>query len=68
MATYREIKGLTVPYLDADPPSASADTQEGQVWYNSATGKLRAFLSYDTWATSPALNDARQLCGGAGSE
>ena len=51
MATYREIKGLTVPYLDADLPSASADTQEGQVWYNSATGKLRAFIAFDTVAT-----------------
>jgi hypothetical protein len=30
MATYREIKGLKVPYLDADLPSASASTQEGQ--------------------------------------
>ncbi len=68
MATYREIKGLRVPYLDSDLPSASADTQEGQVWYNSATGKLRAFVAYDTWATSPALNDARQLCGGAGTQ
>ena len=52
MATYREIKGLTVPYLDSDLPSASASTQTGQVWYNSATGKLRAFLAYDTWATT----------------
>ena len=39
MATYREIKGLKVPYLDADPPSDA----EGDVWYNSSTGKLRAF-------------------------
>ena len=31
MATYREIKGLRLPYLDADLPSASADTQEAQV-------------------------------------
>ena len=29
MATYREIKGLKVPYLDTDLPSASASTEEG---------------------------------------
>ena len=67
MATYREIKGLRVPYLDADLPSASASTQEGSVWYNSATGKLRAFISYDTWATGSASNtDHGQGHGGAG--
>ena len=30
MATYREIKGLRVPYLSSDLPSASASTQEAQ--------------------------------------
>ena len=68
MATYREIKGLTVPYLDADLPSASASTQEGSVWYNSGTGKLRAFLSYDTWATSASLNIGRDYLSGFGTQ
>ena len=68
MATYREIKGLTVPYLDADPPSASADTQEGQVWYNSATGKLRAFVAYDTWATSAPINTGRNASVAGGTQ
>ena len=63
MATYREIKGLKIPYLDADLPSASASTEEGGVWYNSGTGKLRAFLSYDTWATSSDMTNARSGCG-----
>ena len=66
MATYREIKGLTVPYLSADLPSASADTQEGGVWYNSSTGKLRAFLAFDTWATGAPMITAREGLGGAG--
>ena len=66
MATYREIKGLTVPYLDADLPSASADTQEGGVWYNSATGKLRAFVAADTWATSAPKTNATEAPAGAG--
>ncbi len=60
MATYREIKGLSVPYLASALPSASASTQEGQVWYNSATGKLRAFVAFDTWATSAPMITARE--------
>jgi hypothetical protein len=66
MATYREIKGLTVPYLDADLPSASASTEEGGVWYNSATGKLRAFVAFDTWATSAPKTNATEAPAGAG--
>ena len=68
MATYREIRGLRVPYLDADPPSASASTQEGQLWYNSSTGKLRGFVAYDTWATGSPLNTARQTTAAAGTQ
>ena len=59
MATYREIKGLKVPYLGSDLPSAAAETQAGSVWYNSATSKLRAFTSYDTWAASAPLSTGR---------
>ena len=62
MADYREIKGLKVPYLDSDLPSASASTQAGGVWYNSITGKLRAFLAADTWATSADMTNARAGC------
>jgi len=68
MATYREIKGLTVPYLDSDLPSASADTQEGQVWYNSSTGKLRAFVAYDTWATTSPVNTGRNASVAGGTQ
>ena len=68
MATYREIKGIKVPYLDADPPSAVADTEEGSVWYNSATGNLKAFVSYDTWATTAPLNTARRGTAGCGTQ
>ena len=67
MATYREIKGLKVPYLDSDLPSASASTEEGSVWYNSATGKLRAFIAFDTWSTSSPLNQTRANGVGAGT-
>ena len=65
MATYRELKGLTVPYLDSDLPPSSATTEEGSVWYNSATGKLRAFVSYDTWASGANFitNDLERMAG-----
>ncbi len=67
MATYREIKGLKVPYLDADPPSASASTEQGSVWYNSSTGKLRTFIAFDTWATGNDLTSGRSELAGAGT-
>ena len=68
MATYREIKGLKVPYLDADPPTAVADTEAGSIWYNSSTGKLRAFIAFDTWTTSAPLATARSNMGGGGTQ
>ena len=68
MATYREIKGLQVPYLDADPPSAVADTEKGSVWYNSITGKLRTFVAFNTWATGATANTTRGELGGAGTQ
>ena len=64
MATYREIKGLKVPYLDSDLPTASAITEEGSLWYNSLTAKLRTFVAFDTWATSAPLMNTR--AGGVG--
>ena len=66
MADNREIKGLRVPYLDSDYPSAVASTQEGQVWYNSSTGKLRAFIAFDTVATSSELINNRAKHASAG--
>ena len=37
MAGYNTIRGLRVKYLSSDP----ANSEEGQVWYNSTTGNLR---------------------------
>ena len=38
MATYKEIHGVNVQYRDSDAPEI-----EGDVWYNSSTGKLRMY-------------------------
>ena len=68
MATYREIKGLTVPFLSGDPPTASAATQTGEVWYNSSTGALKAFVANGTWATAAPMNVSVQGNSGAGTQ
>ena len=66
MATYREIKGLNVSYVGADPPTASATSQAGEVWYNSGTGYLKVFTANDTWSTTAPLSTARSDMGGGG--
>ena len=69
MATYREIKGLSIPYLDSDYPSSVAATQEGQVWYNTTTNVLKGFGAVGAigWSAGGDLNTARYQLGGAGS-
>jgi hypothetical protein len=57
MATYDEIYGKRVEVLDADPTLNS--TYEGQVWYNSATGKLRTVVAFKAYSTSTSLPSAR---------
>ena len=49
MATYDEIYGKRVEVLDADPTLTSA--YEGQVWYNSTTGNLKAVVSSAAWGS-----------------
>jgi len=40
MATYQEIKGLTVKFLSADP----SPLVEGEVWYNSTSETLKVAI------------------------
>jgi len=51
MAGYNTIRGLRVKYLSSDP----ANSEEGQVWYNSTTGNLRlnGYIA-GTWASATA--------------
>ena len=65
MSTYKNLIGKPLKYLTTN---LSNDAAEGQVWYNSATGKLRTFLSYDTWATSSPMNTGRSALGGGGTQ
>jgi len=54
MSTYKGIKGFSVKFVSADPPVA----QEGQVFYNSTTEKLKVFTAQagsSSWSSGPAL-------------
>ena len=39
MATYKELRGVNIQSLDADPTAV-----EGDVWYNASTSKLLGLL------------------------
>ena len=66
MATYKEIKGTQIEVLASDP----SNPVEGQVWYNSTDNELKgqAVTSAGAWSTGGALNTARYVLGGGGSQ
>jgi hypothetical protein len=53
MTTYNELAGLRVNYLGSDPTLNTGN--EGQVWYNSTTGTLRALVQLKAWSSSGNL-------------
>ena len=57
MATYREIKGLTVQNLSSDPVDSAGNPGglDGQIWYNTTTKKLRAVVGLGAWASGTSL-------------
>ena len=66
MSTYQEIKGLKVKYLSADTSGDRA--KEGEVFYNSASGAISAYVSAAGWHSSGNLNTSRQELNGAGTQ
>jgi len=65
MATYKGIQGYSVQTLTSDPTAADV---EGQLWYNSGTGKFKiSVASAGAWASSPAVNVARRSGAYAGT-
>jgi len=66
MATYKEIKGTNIEVLASDP----SNPVEGQVWFNSTDNELKgqAATSAGAWSTGGALNTARYVLGGGGSQ
>ena len=65
MADYSTIKGFNVQVLSADPPAP----QDGQVWYNTTTGTMKAYGQIGTgaWTAGGGLNNAMQEAGGVGT-
>jgi len=63
MATYKGIQGYTVQNLAADPTASGA---EGQLWYNSSTGKFKiAVAGAGAWASGGDLITPRNTLGAA---
>ena len=66
MATYKGIQGYSVQKLSDDPTASEA---EGQLWYNSATGKFKiGTAGAGAWAAGDNLNTARQSLAGCGTQ
>ena len=65
MATYKGIKGVKVQTKAADPTASEAD---GTVWYNSTSPSALKYSiqSAGAWASSPAINTARDALASAG--
>ena len=60
MADYTELKGLKVKYLDSDPSPGTA----GDVWYNTDSKQLKAFVASSAWHSSaPLITGRTKLCG-----
>jgi len=66
MSDYKEIKGIKVQDLSADPPAPLV----GQVWYNNSSGDLKYYGDSipASWATGGTLNTTRRLLAGAGTQ
>jgi len=64
MTTYKNIKGIEIKYLSADPPAPTV----GQVWYNSTTKVVKGAINgAGAWADSADLPAARHNAGGVGT-
>ena len=66
MTTYNELAGLRVNYLGSDPTLNTGN--EGQVWYNSTTGTLRALVQIKAWSAGSNLPVATRFLAGAGTQ
>jgi hypothetical protein len=67
MTTYNEIAGRRVNFLSSDPTYVDTNS-DGQVWYNSTTATLKAWLPTGAWRSGGNLNTARGYGGGAGTQ
>ena len=55
MTTFKNIVGIKIKYLSADPPAPTV----GQVWYNTTTKVVKGAINgAGTWASGGTLNTA----------
>jgi hypothetical protein len=66
MATYKGIQGYSVQKLSSDPTASEA---EGQLWYNSTTGKFKIAISAGgAWASGGEMNISKKYRGTCGTK
>ncbi len=63
MSTYQELKGLKVKYLSADTSGDRA--KEGELFYNSTSGNLKAFVASSAWHSEAPIISGRTVAQGA---
>jgi len=64
MTTYKEIHGTNIKVLSSDPANPVA----GQIWYNTSTNLVKAFLiNAGSWASAPNIAVNRAYLGGCGT-
>ena len=67
MTTYNELAGRRVNFLSTDPTYVDTNTN-GQVWYNSTSATLKAWLPTGAWSSGANLNTARGQLGSSGTQ
>jgi hypothetical protein len=65
MTTYNQLAGYRVNYLSTDPTLSTSN--EGQVWYNSTTGTLKALVQLKSWSAGGNLPVAKNEAGSDGT-
>ena len=66
MATYKGIQGYSVQKLSSDPTASEA---EGQLWYNSSSGKFKiSTAGAGAWASANNIPANRSKAGGCGTQ
>jgi len=63
MATYREIHGKAIKSVSTDP---SAETDAGQIWYNTTTDTFKSIVNLTAWTSGSQLSTAREGAAGFG--
>ena len=64
MATYREIHGKAIKSVSTDP---SAETDAGQIWYNTTSNTFKSINNLEAWSSSSPLITPRARNQGAGT-